>query len=529
VETDETHAVRIKVSDGKGGSLIRDFDITIKNVNVAPTNLTLSDTIVNESSTAVRVGNLNATDADGDELTYILVDANGTEVTDTSPFEIQAIRANGVKVYRLATKAGIQVDADETRDVWIRVSDGKGSVTQKFTITIQDVADTTVNEAPTLFIAADAATVRASDLDGPITPFMGVSFDDAEDDILSLTISFDPVGGDLKPPETWTTSFAIDPETGVKTYAFTGRKAELAALMDRLSFDPIQQPGNSGAIRTVFKISVKDALHEAVSDSSVSVVTTITNKNHAPEGIGLNGSLVFENAGTGTLVGTLSAHDRDAGDTVVYTLADDRFYIDGNQLRVKDGAKLDFEAAQSRQITIQVSDGVTSVDQTYTISIGDMVETLTGTKGKDFLRGGAGSDVIKGEYGNDTLLGDGAQDFFVFNTKLGTSKTDRKVNFDTIKGFKVVDDSIWLDDKIFKNPALKKLGKGASEANPKQLTSKFFKISDKAKDKNDYIVYNKKTGVLSYDADGSGFKYKAVEFAKIGKNLALTSKDFFII
>jgi len=137
--------------------------------------------------------------------------------------------------------------------------------------------------------------------------------------------------------------------------------------------------------------------------------------------------------------------------------------------------------------------------------------------------------VIKGEYGNDTLLGDGRQDFFVFNTKLGTSKTDRKVNFDAIKDFKVVDDSIWLDDKIFKNAALKKLGKGASEASPKQLTSKFFKIGDKAKDKDDYIVYNKKTGVLSYDADGSGSKHKAVEFANIGKNLALTSKDLFMI
>jgi hypothetical protein len=530
VESDETHVIRIKVSDRKGGSFIEDFQITIKNVNAAPTNITLSNTVVDESGAAIKVGTLNATDADGDELTYILVDANGTEVTDTSPFEIQEIRANGVKIHRLATKTGIQVDADETRDVWIRVSDGKGSVTQKFTVTIRDVADMTVNKAPTLFIATDAATVRATDLDGPINPFMGVSFDDAEDDVLSLTISFNPAGGDLAlTPETWATSVAIDPETGVKTYAFTGRKAELAALMDRLSFDPVQQPGNSGTIKTVFTISVKDPLHEAVSDSSVSVVTTIINKNHAPESLGLNGSFVFENSGAGTLVGTLSAHDPDAGDTLVYTLTDDRFYIDGNQLRVKEGAKLDFEAAQSHQITIQVSDGETSVGQTYTISIGDMVETLTGTKGKDLLRGGAGSDVIKGEYGNDTLLGDGGQDFFVFKTKLGTSKTDRKVNFDTIKDFKVVDDSIWLDDKIFKNAALKKLGKGASEANPKQVTSKFFKISDKAKDKDDYIIYNKKTGVLSYDADGSGSKYKAVEFANIGKNLALTSKDFFII
>lgn len=530
VSSDETYVVYIKVSDGKGGSLIKDFGITIKDVNVAPTKPTLSNTVVDESDAAIKIGMLNTTDADGDELTYILVDVDGNEVTDKSPFEIQEIRANGVKVHRLATKAGIQVEGDEERDVWIRVSDGKSSVTEKFTITIRDVAYTPTNVAPTLFIASDAANVRASDLDGPIKPFMGVSFDDAEDDVLTVSVSFDPAGGDLVlTPETWATSVAINPETGAKTYTFTGRKAELAALMDRLSFDPIQQPGNSGAVRTVFKISVKDALHDAVSDYSLNVVTAITNKNHAPEGIGLGGSLVSENAGAGTLVGILSAQDRDAGDTLVYTLSDDRFYIDGNQLKVKDGSKLDFEAAQSHQITILVSDGVTSVGQTYTINIGDMVETLTGTKGKDLLQGGAGSDMIKAEYGNDTLLGNAGQDFFVFNTKLGTSKTDRKVNFNTIKDFKVVDDSIWLDDKIFKNAALKKLGKGASEANPKQLTSKFFKIGNEAKDKDDYLIYNKKTGVLSYDADGSGSKHKALEFANIGKNLALTSKDFFII
>ncbi|MFL5024646.1 MAG: calcium-binding protein, partial [Microvirga sp.] len=60
------------------------------------------------------------------------------------------------------------------------------------------------------------------------------------------------------------------------------------------------------------------------------------------------------------------------------------------------------------------------------------------------------------------------------------------------------------------------------------LKASFFKISDKAKDRDDYLIYNKKTGVLSYDADGSGSQ-AAVEFAVLKKNLALTYNDFAVI
>ncbi len=45
---------------------------------------------------------------------------------------------------------------------------------------------------------------------------------------------------------------------------------------------------------------------------------------------------------------------------------------------------------------------------------------------------------------------------------------------------------------------------------------------------NDDIVYNKRTGILSYDADGSG-KGRAVEFAQVKKGLALTHNDVFVV
>jgi serralysin len=89
--------------------------------------------------------------------------------------------------------------------------------------------------------------------------------------------------------------------------------------------------------------------------------------------------------------------------------------------------------------------------------------------------------------------------------------------------FNVADDTIWLENKIFK-----KLGNAGSEAAPAVLNSKFFVTGSKAKDRDDYIIYDKKKGILYYDADGSG-KAAAVEIATIKKNLKLTVDDFKII
>ena len=105
---------------------------------------------------------------------------------------------------------------------------------------------------------------------------------------------------------------------------------------------------------------------------------------------------------------------------------------------------------------------------------------------------------------------------------MGTAKTDRAYNFDSVKDFNVTFDSFWLDNAVFK-----KLGSGIS-SNPKQLNKEFFVTGTKAREKDDYLIYNKKTGVLSYDSDGSGSK-EAVEFAQLSKNLKLAYKDFFVI
>ena len=142
---------------------------------------------------------------------------------------------------------------------------------------------------------------------------------------------------------------------------------------------------------------------------------------------------------------------------------------------------------------------------------------------KDTFFGGAGDDKLWGGYGNDTLWGGAGKDVFVFDGKLGTASTDRRVNYDTIKDYSVKDDSIWLDNDLFKsNKKLYTAIKKGTENAPLKMASKFFTVGDKAKDADDYFVYDAKKRVLYYDADGSGSK-AAIEMATFTNNKALKS------
>jgi Ca2+-binding RTX toxin-like protein len=94
---------------------------------------------------------------------------------------------------------------------------------------------------------------------------------------------------------------------------------------------------------------------------------------------------------------------------------------------------------------------------------------------------------------------------------------------DRIADFNVKDDAIWLDNAVFT-----KLGKKGTFDAPAKLSKSFFTIGTKAKDKNDYVVYDSKAGKLYYDADGSG-KGKAVEVATLSKNLKMTYQDLFVV
>ncbi|NGZ98375.1 MAG: hypothetical protein CV089_19990, partial [Nitrospira sp. WS110] len=106
--------------------------------------------------------------------------------------------------------------------------------------------------------------------------------------------------------------------------------------------------------------------------------------NEAPTDLVLSGTTVGENAASGTVVGTVSGTDPDAGDTTTYSLTDSaggRFAIDATTgvLTVADGSLLNYESAASHTVTVRVTDsGGLSYDETFTINLTDVNEGPTG-------------------------------------------------------------------------------------------------------------------------------------------------------
>jgi serralysin len=265
------------------------------------------------------------------------------------------------------------------------------------------------------------------------------------------------------------------------------------------------------------------------------------NPNEAPTSLTLSNAAVGENSQIGTIVGLLAASDPDPNDTLSFRLLDDaggRFAIVGNQLVVANGGLLDYERGAGYSIMVRASDRVGAFhDQVVTIALVDVAseratgssgadviyggvgnDTLNGEKGNDNLNGGIGSDKLYGGAGNDILTGGAGKDTFVFNSKL-----DKKANLDKIADFNIKDDTIWLDNAIFKA-----LGTKGTPTKPVKLDSKMFWTGSAAHDADDHILYNKKTGVIYYDTDGAGGK-AAVQFAQVKKGLSLTAADFYVI
>ena len=115
------------------------------------------------------------------------------------------------------------------------------------------------------------------------------------------------------------------------------------------------------------------------------------------------------------------------------------------------------------------------------------------------------------------MTGGAGYDYFVFDSALNTA-----TNVDRITDFSPADvlspgDTIRLENAIF-----------TALATPGRLAAAAFHTGAAAHDASDRIIYNSASGVLSYDADGTGAA-AAIHFATLSPALAITNADFVVI
>jgi Ca2+-binding RTX toxin-like protein len=186
--------------------------------------------------------------------------------------------------------------------------------------------------------------------------------------------------------------------------------------------------------------------------------------------------------------------------------ADDQIYLSDKSDDVKAGSGNDVIEAGRGFDRIWAGSGNDSVQGGFN---GDQIygedgnDDLRGGNGLDLIVGGSGNDTIRGAKGTDTLTGGDGADVFVFEREL-----DGKINIDTITDFVSGTDRIELSAAIFGNVGAVGSNVGLSQ----------------------YIKYNAATGVLSYDADGSGAG-AAVAFAVLGSDThpATVGTDFWVV
>lgn len=165
--------------------------------------------------------------------------------------------------------------------------------------------------------------------------------------------------------------------------------------------------------------------------------------------------------------------------------------------------------------------GNDTVQASVSFTLGRYVETLiltgsaaidgTGSKFANTITGNDAANTINGKGGLDTLTGGGGADTFVFSGGLNAA-----VNYAAITDFEHGVDHIAIDDRYFR-----RIGTAS------ELEAQFFTASAPTT-KDQHVIYDQATGVLSYDADGVGAK-AAIAFAQVTPGTVLDHHDFLIV
>jgi len=305
--------------------------------NQAPTDIALSNSSVDEDQpVGMLVGNFSTADPDaGDTFTYTLVSGAGS--TDNASFQINGSQLQINAVFDFETKNTYSIRVRTTDSGWLWYE-------EIFTITVADV-----NENPT-----DIALSNSSvDEDQPVGTLVGN---------FSTT---DPDAGDT----------------------FTYTLVSGAGSTDNASF---QINGSQLQTNAVFDFETKNtySIRIRTTDSGGlsfdrQFTITITDVNEDPTDLGLSPASIIENSPIGTVVGTFTTTNPDAGDTFTYSMVSGTGDKDNASFTIVDdelqtAAVFDFETKSSYSIRVRTTDsGWLWYEEAFTITVTDVNENPT--------------------------------------------------------------------------------------------------------------------------------------------------------
>jgi Ca2+-binding RTX toxin-like protein len=233
---------------------------------------------------------------------------------------------------------------------------------------------------------------------------------------------------------------------------------------------------------------------------------------------------LFGNAGHNTLIGGGGSDRLDGGassDRMLGGPGSDVYYVDNKGDVVNETGGSGTDTVQST-VTFSLADALHAIGAIENLrlagsaninGIGNaLANSITGNSGANKLSGGSGNDTLNGNAGHDVMTGGAGADSFVFSTSVVDANSDR------ITDFSHADDTIILRKAVM--PALGAAG---------TLSAAFFYNGPHAHDGNDHIIYDRATGNLYYDSDGTGAHAQVLLATLVNRPADLAVDDFLVI
>jgi hypothetical protein len=397
-EANATLSIRVQAKDDQDATLEKVFSISVTDIaeNIGPVITSYDGNATVEMNVAEGVtyaAEVNATDADGDALTYSIHDG-----ADVSKFDLNP--NTGVLTFKVPPGFENPSDADvnNTYEVTIAVSDGTISAMQSFTLTVVDATAPVItligvvnvtHEAGVAYVDSGATWTDTSDGNGTVVATGAVNPN--LPGVYVLTYDFADAAGNVAATVTRTVT-VVDTTAPVITLIGDAniRHEEGVAYVDlgaiwTDTFDANGTLAANGAVNVnapgvyILTYDFTDAAGNAAL--TVRRTVTVTDAPNIFIDVTLSGTKVTEQRPAGGIVGQFHATDFAQGATHAFALVEGNgsqhnhlFTIDANGM-LKTAAILDYEVNATLNIRVRgTAARNVSLDKAFSISVIDVEE-----------------------------------------------------------------------------------------------------------------------------------------------------------
>ena len=427
-EAKDTYTIRLSTTDSESNVFEKTFTIQLRDINEAPTNMSLRLEGLSENQPeGTLIGTLSTQDPDlGDSFRYALVEGDGdthnesvfvsgneiftASVLDAETLSTLSIRLRTIDQSGLSFERVFSVRVQDTDDPHTNLQLSPATIVENQpvgtvigTLSVDDVDNSSITYSILQSSLADAFDILSEELvsnrvfnfedenrftivvearDGTgysIEQTFRIEVINADDPPTGIDISRQSIAENNAVGDVVGAFSLTDDDNSLVPQAFTYELVSGSGSTDNADF---KIDGQNLLANTVFNYEEKPVRSIRIRASNASglgltrtFLISVIDLNDAPTSVLLSQSTITENSPTGTLISLISTDDQDVTDQFSYQLLGDvrqigLFNVVGD--RLYSNAVFNYEAKRNYEISIQVLDrSGARITSNFTIEVQD--------------------------------------------------------------------------------------------------------------------------------------------------------------